>query len=339
MEQQQPRTDDVLFVMTIDTEEEWDWDAGFPFGQKPAVQNTQKIPKFQAFCHDLGVKPTYFIDYAIASDPESVKRFRPYAEAGECEIGGHLHAWVTPPVEEQARPNNTHAINLPPDLVRRKLNVLTHKLKSEFGMQPTSFRSGRWGINGQMLRQLADEGYELDSSIFPFYTDTDPEPNFSYAQAPDRPYWPDFTDCLQAGEQRRIFELPVSSGFNHPNFEACHAIHRTLSASPWNRLRSIGILWHLRLLRKLQLSPELADAANMKMLVNSCLQRGHRVIHMFLHSSTLLPGGSPYVSNEHDEAVFYQNMADVITYVTSRANVTFCTLTEAKHRILQEDAA
>lgn len=41
----------ILFVMTIDTEEEWDWGKGFPV-EKHSVQNTRNIPKFQRFCNE-----------------------------------------------------------------------------------------------------------------------------------------------------------------------------------------------------------------------------------------------------------------------------------------------
>jgi len=278
------------------------------------------------------VKPTYFVDYAIVSDPSSVKHFKKPFEKGECEIGAHLHPWVTPPVEEEIHNESTHAVNLPSDLVRQKLKNLTQKLEDEFGERPLTFRSGRWGVNGPLLKMLIEEGYQTDSSVLPFYADS----TFSYYEALDAPYWPDLTDCTREGIQRELFEIPVTSGFNLPNFTMCHKIHQFLSVKPWSTFHAVGILWHLNIMRKLQLSPELVDASNMITLVNACLKREHRVIHMFFHSSSLLPGGSPYVSNEDDEKAFYQNMADVINYLKVHADVKFCTLTEAKQHYLQE---
>lgn len=331
-EKRSPRQ--VLFVLTIDTEEEWDWHAGFPVPTY-SVENTQKIPKFQSFCRKIGIKPTYFIDYTIASDPGSVAQFISPLKEGRCEIGAHLHPWGTPPIEEEICENTTHAVNLPIELVRRKLQNLTHKLADEFGERPQTFRSGRWGMNGSMLKLLHEEGYQTDSSVHPFYSDS----TFSYDTAPDIPYWPDWNDCTRSGSQREIFEIPVTSGFSRPQFAFCHRIHRMLSAAPWNSLRGIGILWHLKILRKLQLSPELADASNMIALVKACVNRGHRIIHMFFHSSSLLQGGSPYVVNDDDEEAFYRNIADVITYLTTHVDVKFCTLTEARQDYLQEDHA
>ncbi len=322
----------TLFVMTVDTEEEWNWEKGFPV-ERYSTRNSQKISKFQSFCQHMGVRPTYFIDYAIASDPSSIEQFLPSFKEGMCEIGAHLHPWVTPPIEEDIRENTTHAVNLPVDLVRRKLRNLTQKLEEEFGQRPRTFRSGRWGINGILLEMLREEGYQTDSSVHPFYADS----TFSYYSAPDTPYWPDLSDCARPGIQREIFEIPVTSGFSRSGFAMCNRIHRMLAVPPWNIFRGIGILWHLNLLRKLQLSPELANASNMIALVNACLKRGHRIIHMFFHSSSLLQGGSPYVASDDDENAFYQQMSDVITYLATHVDVKFCTLTEARERYLQEE--
>lgn len=332
MQPGEPQKKKILFVMTIDTEEEWDWSRDFS-RENYSVRNIRKIPKFQTFCQELGVKPTYFIDYAIVSDQSSITCFKGLLETKGCEIGAHLHPWVTPPFEEELQRENTHAVNLPLELVRRKLKNLTQKLEDAFGVRPLTFRSGRWGMNANLLEILAEAGYQTDSSVYPFYADA----TFSYYAAPDTPYWPDWTDCMRPGSQRAIFEIPVTSGFNRPNFRRCHHIHQALSTKPGRSIHGVGILWHLKLLRKLQLSPELADAANMMTLVNACLKRGQRMIHMFLHSSSLLPGGSPYVRNEGDEQAFYRNIAEVIRYLKTTCEVRFCTLTEAKQHYLQEE--
>ncbi len=52
---------DVLFVLTIDTEEEWQWDEEFP-QHNCSVGNVEKLPAFQTFCESLGIRPTYFVD-------------------------------------------------------------------------------------------------------------------------------------------------------------------------------------------------------------------------------------------------------------------------------------
>ncbi|MFT5814595.1 MAG: hypothetical protein ACI9VT_002356, partial [Psychroserpens sp.] len=55
----------ILFVLSIDTEEEWDWSGPFP-QHIVNVTNIDKLPAFNNICENLGVRPTYFVDYAVA---------------------------------------------------------------------------------------------------------------------------------------------------------------------------------------------------------------------------------------------------------------------------------
>jgi peptidoglycan/xylan/chitin deacetylase (PgdA/CDA1 family) len=320
--------------LSVDTEEEWDWNAGFPVSHY-SVRNSRNLAKFQSFCENLGVRPTYFVNYAVASDPDSVRCLKAPYDKGSCEIGAHLHSWVTPPLEENVNEEHSHAINLPLELVRRKLRALTQQLTREFGASPLAFRSGRWGVNGALLRLLIDEGYQTDSSIHPFHADS----RFSYHSASTIPYWPDLTDCLRKGTQRSMFEIPVTAGFNRPDFARANRIHRFLERAPWRSFHLIGVLWHLRMLRKLRLSPELAGVEDMLLLINACLARGHRMLHMYLHSSSLLPGGSPYVSNAAEEQRLYNRIAGVISALGRETTIRFCTLTEANKHYLEEEHA
>ena len=62
---------DVIFILSVDTEEEWDWSGDFP-QTNFSVDNVEHIPAFQVFCENLGIRPTYFTDYAVAADPAAV---------------------------------------------------------------------------------------------------------------------------------------------------------------------------------------------------------------------------------------------------------------------------
>ncbi len=230
-----------LFLLTVDTEEEWDWNGEFP--QPPFdTENVKAVPDFQHFCAETGVMPTYFIDYAVAEKEENIEIFKPYFDRGEMDFGAHMHPWSSPPIEEEICYENSYSIHLTLDLYRRKMEILTNLLRDKFGQHPFSYRSGRWGLNGQMLKVLAELGYKVDSSVRPFYDDL---PYFSYQNALTYPYWASFDEILEKGEQREILEIPASSGFNHANFEFLNKVHNTLSQPPLNKLRPIGILWRL----------------------------------------------------------------------------------------------
>ena len=227
----------VYFVMTIDTEEEWDWKGDLP--QKEfSVTNTRKIPKFQEFCNRLGVRPTYLIDYAIVTDDDSVNYLKKPFDANQCEIGGHLHPWCTPPVEEEINAKNSHMVNLPLDLAQKKLDNLTKVITKQFEYSPRSFRAGRWGINGKLLKVLAEHGYNVDTSVRPFHEDI----GFSYQNAVETPYWPDFNNCLAHGTQRKIFEMPASTGFNRKNFGFASRIFQASQRKVFKPFHLPGIL-------------------------------------------------------------------------------------------------
>ena len=235
-----------VFLLTIDTEEEWDWSGEFP--QKPfSTRNIEQIPDFQKFCKEVGVSPTYFVDHAVCEVSSHVDEMKSYFDADECDIGAHLHPWCTPPIEEKINERNSHAVNLSERLFRRKLRSLTTRLEESFGKHPYSYRAGRWGINGSHLRTLAELGYRVDSSVRPFYFDKD----FSYVTAPTSPFWPSFTDAvLIDSAQQEILEVPTTSGYNKSAFEQLEKIHAKLSTPPLNKLRFIGILWRLNLYAK-----------------------------------------------------------------------------------------
>ncbi|MEC7284107.1 MAG: WalW protein, partial [Pseudomonadota bacterium] len=204
---------DVLFVLTIDTEEEWQWDEEFP-QHNCSVENVEKLPAFQTFCESLGIRPTYFADYAVASNNVGSQTLRTFAKSNSAEIGAHLHPWCNPPYFGKTTEAESHVINLPLEQVEQKLDALNALLHDEIGVRPQSFRSGRWGVSAKMLRLLASRGYVVDSSVYPFYRND----YFSCLGAPESPYWPSFDNALAPGEQRQLLELPVTAGFNIQNF-------------------------------------------------------------------------------------------------------------------------
>ena len=324
--------DRPLFLLTIDTEEEWDW--GGPFPEPPfSTRNIDEIPAFQDFCRDLGVRPTYFVDHAVADDEKNAALLRDYFRRDECDIGAHLHPWCTPPLEEELGERNSHAVNLPLELVDRKIAALTERLVTAFGEHPLSYRAGRWGVTGEHLRILSRHGYRVDSSVRPFYADRD----FSYVGARTRPYRPSFDDVLAENpDQDALLEVPTSSGYDRPAFERLDALHTKLSTPPLNRLRLVGILWRLRLLRKITVTPEGHDEADVRRCIDACIARGDRVVNMFFHSSDLLPGCTPYVRTEADKRRFMNCLRRCIEHVRDVHDARFVTMREIRASLTGE---
>jgi hypothetical protein len=316
---------DVLFVLTIDTEEEWLWDDEFP-QHDCSVKNVAKLPDFQTFCASLGIRPTYFVDYAIANDATGSKILSQFAKENAAEIGAHLHPWCNPPYFGKTTEAESHVINLPIEQVEQKLDTLTDIIYQNIGVHPQSFRSGRWGINGQTLSLLASKGYKVDSSVYPFYKND----FFSCLGAPGYPYFPSFENALSPSSQRSLLELPVSAGFNIKNFKLGENIHDTLSQPPFSWVKSIGVLWHSKLLRKIYLSPELTKSEDMTTLVDQCLAKRHPVVHMYLHSSSLIDGATGLLNVEDAFTRICKRIENLVSHLETKANVRFCTISEAK---------
>ncbi len=318
-----------LFLLTVDTEEEWNWAGEFP--RPPfSTDNIEQIPAFQSFCQELGVQPTYFVDHAVADCPSHAAMLRRYFDNGECDIGAHLHPWATPPITEVINEKNSHAVNLPLTLFTDKMTTLTDKLQATFGQHPYSYRAGRWGINAQHLEVLALLGYRVDSSVRPFYSDK----AFSYTSAPTRPYWPardSVTDI--ATDSGAVLEVPATNGYNFSNFEQLDRLRQKLSTPPINRLRLIGILWRLGILRQISVTPEGMDAADVCRCIDACIKRGDRVISMFFHSSDLLPGATQYVQTEADKTRMMSLIRRCVEHLRQKHNADMTTMRDIRQQL------
>ncbi|WP_349343060.1 WalW protein [Marinobacter sp. MMG032] len=319
----------VYFVLSVDTEEEWDWDGPFP-NKVISVENVDHLPAFQGQLNDLGLKTSYFLDYAVMENPRARDMLADLYQANPgIEYGSHLHPWVTPPIVPVESEADSHIVNLPIDIVSEQLKSLTSTITELTGRQPTSFRSGRWGINDDILRALAEQGYLVDSSIYPFYEND----WFSCAEYDS---WPLAMSYLRTNPE--LIELPVTAGFNHRPFTKAQRLHKTLEQPAWARFHVIGVLWALMLHRKIYLSPELSTSRDMIALCKEMLQAECPVIHMYLHSSSLLPGSTRYVQSERDKNRLMKRIESVVGFLRSQCEVEPVAITEAALRLKEEGA-
>ena len=199
------------------------------------------------------------------------------------------------------------------------------------GIRPTySYRALRRYVNGVHLQVLANASYKVDSRVRPFYADND----FSCQQAFTHPYWPSCDDALKIDEaQRSLMEVPTSSGFDRTNFEFLNNLHMKLSTPPLHLLRFIGILWRLRILRKITVTPEGNEADDVCRCIDACLARGGRIVNMFFHSSNLLPGFTPYVQNAAEKQRFLDSIKRCAEHVRTIHNAEFVTMRKARQRL------
>ena len=154
----------MYLTVTVDTEED-NW--GEYNRSSYSVENLRRIPKLQQIFNARGIRPTYLISYPVAVSPTAIEILSGIASQGLCEIGTHPHPWNTPPLEENRTQINSYICNLPPALQYEKIRILTETIGANFGTRPTSYRSGRWGFNDDVVRSLIRLRYAVDTTIFP----------------------------------------------------------------------------------------------------------------------------------------------------------------------------
>ena len=271
-------------LVVIDTEEEFEWNAPFD-RNSTSVANIGYQHLAQSVFTAAGIVPTYAIDYPVATTPSSIAVLAPWRAAGACEIGAHLHPWVNPPDEEAVSARNSFASNLPPDLMQRKLTVLRDAITANFGTPPRVYKAGRYGIGPETPAILNDLGFIADTSVVPHLDDTN-KAGPDFRSLPDQPF------MTAAG----IAELPLSVHFLGAMAAAGPRLFPTLSRL--EHLRIPGVFNRLGLLERLRLSPEDHSFSDMKRQTQAALARGNRYFMLTYHSSSLMPGGSPYARTE-----------------------------------------
>src|SRR5262245_15705309 len=130
----------AYYVVTIDTEEEWDWNAGWPVTGL-TVTNVLRLPRFQELCSKHGAAVTYFTNQAVFDNEPARATMLRLAAVDAVEIGMHIHPWNTPPLvgNGPVTPRQSFLHNLPAESILAKLNSV-HECFVKNGLKPTSFR-------------------------------------------------------------------------------------------------------------------------------------------------------------------------------------------------------
>jgi len=282
----------VRFFITIDTEED-DWgefrSSGF------SVENIGIIPRLQALFDRYGAIPTYLITYPVVTSDAARAVFADILARNRCEIGAHCHPWNTPPFEEEISARHSMICNLPYSTVVKKIAVLQNAITDSFGVAPVCFRSGRWGFGPNVAIAIHKLGFRIDTSVTPFVDWTD-DAGPDYRTAPFLSYRFSPSNIQSVAADGGLLEVPATIGFLQQNYELCRRVIKWRRIA--SRLRVMGALEELGLLNLRWLSPELSSGEEMVALAKTALLARASCLNMTFHSTTLLPGKSPYVSTQ-----------------------------------------
>lgn len=287
------------FIITVDTEGDnlWRYRDGDPI----CTENARFIGRFQSQCDQFGFKPVYLTNYEMACNRGFVEEAREWLSNDRCEIGIHLHAWNNPPIHHLEGPHSgqPYLIEYPEEVMRDKFGVVYNKLQSEFGVRPISHRAGRWAMDDRYFRILNEFGVKVDCSVTPL---------ISWAASPGITRGgSDYSAAsMQPSMIDGILEVPMTVRRNRVPVEG----------SVRHRLRTAILgenLWMRPAVHSLAAMKHLADIVGREPQTD--------YIEFMIHSSELMPGGSPYNPSDASVEKFYDRMKGIFEYVAKSGYV------------------
>ena len=235
------------FLITIDTEEEFDWDG--PFERRGHTTITvPMLEKYQEFVEKYGVKP----------DDTAAAFLKTVTGRQGATVGVHLHPWINPPFEEEINQHNSFAGNLPKELEEQKLVTLRDAIREKIGVTPNIYRAGRYGIGPNTTEILLKHGFVIDSSIRPRF-DYSGEGGPDFLSVGSEPYW--------WGEGEQLLEVPLTTVYSGILRRQYGLAATVMEKSPLAN----ALLSRSKMLERIPLTPEGISARETKEAIDVAL--------------------------------------------------------------------
>lgn len=327
----------IPFVVTIDTEEEWDWSSGYPT-RAPSVSNIAQLPRFRDLCTRHGVAATYLVNHAVMADPRARDTMLDIASRPEMELGMHIHPWNTPPLQEgmSVPVRDSYLANLHEPLIRDKLES-TYDLFRQSGLRPRSFRGGRYSSGPVTQAFLRDHGFLVDSSILPFTCalEEDGAPDYRFRDSTPTRHPP-----RSAGDSS-FWELPLTLIYTRSHEQFWNAAYQHIRSSWLARLRLIGLADRLGLVRRVWLTLEGPDSESVATSLEQMIATKRKLPYLCFsfHSSSLLVGGSPYAPTTESVEQLYSRMDLVFRTLLESEAFRPATLTQIAEELEESSCA
>ncbi len=272
------RTEKPKLILTVDTEEEFDWRLFSPEDHR--VSRPKDIDRLQKLCEEFAARPLYFITFPLLTNAETAGYFRTLAERGAADLGIHLHQWNTPPIGGFAGEYYSWQGNLPRAVHHEKLRSLSAAFERAFGFAPIAHRAGRYGVTSEAYHDIAATGIEFDFSPSAGF-DFSPGGGPDFSAISNDPFTVE-TGC------GKVFVTPVCGAFALRGSNLFLGQSSSPGLTMRHRARSQTLTAPLRL------SCEQARFEELAALTKSLAQARTPVLTFSLHSTTMTPGGNPY---------------------------------------------
>lgn len=281
-------------LVIIDAEEEFEWTTFSP--DAVSVENMRHQVRAQRVFERYGLRPSYMVDFPVASQADGYLPLRELLDAGACDIGSQLHPWVNPPFgPTMVGVRDSYPGNLARGQEQGKIDRLTQEIEANLGVRPTMYRAGRYGAGVNTRRILTELGYTMDCSVLPS-TDLSRWGGPDYSGWDVTPAWLDL--------ENRLLELPVTSALTGALAGLGAGPYGRLTHPIGQRLHLPGVFARLGLLERIKLTPEGTTVAEAQRLTRALLARGQRTFVVTYHTSSLEPGFTPYVRTQAELGVF-----------------------------------
>lgn len=271
------------FLITIDTEGDNLW-ARKDLGT-PGTENAKYLFRFQELCEKYGFIPTYLTNYEMARDKVMCEFGQDGLKRGVLELGAHEHAWNQPPywplIRRPGEYGKPYLVEYPTWIIRQKLDYLTKFLEDTFQTSVRSHRGGRWCLNMEIVRELGRLGYFADCTCTPGISWQNNRGWSPFSEGTDWSACKNqafFLSYQEGTAFRQLLEIPV-----------------TIIGGDW--LRPTG-----------------RNLRNMLRILDRAIADGNPYVEFMLHSSELMPGGSPTFHRAEQVEKLYSDLDALFTY-------------------------
>jgi hypothetical protein len=283
----------------------------------------------------------------MATRDEAISVLRPFQDSGRAEIGHHLHVWTCPPFQQPSPQGVDLAwlrglqVELPDELFYAKAEALRTAITTAYGRAPTSHRAGRWAIDLRTLRWLRARDFLVDTSMTPrvswahtkgvlrsYGVDT--------SRVPAAPFIQDLSEPFEPGRTapEGLLEVPVSSA-RLPQRGLARAVQAVSRVN-----RPAALLASRMLARPLPAPSRILSCrvdpaygrAELRALAKAALAESG-VVNLMLHSSEVMPGGSPHSRTEARHARVMKHIVALCRWAREEG-LEMLTLSELARRVL-----
>ncbi len=313
------------FLVTVDTECDDAWARSKPV----TTRNSWFIPRFQALCQQFGVRPTYFTTYEMALCPIFRQFGHDLLRAGMGEIGMHLHAWDSPPIvplTEDDSYYHPYLTEYSEEVMREKIAYLTRVLEGIFETKMLSHRGGRYAFNAVYAQILLEHGYTSDCTVTPLNSwathvgDPRREGGPDFSGFPLHPYFLNPHDIARPGLST-LLEIPVSAVQFGPAI-------MSVFKRPFRRHSIPARILDRAFPPRCLLAPQRRNLGLILRAAEKLLEEGRSCVHFAMHSSYLMPHGSPMFPESSDIEELYSVLNKLFSFAKSH----FRSLTVSEYR-------